>query len=94
MRNSSPNKIYQYLASGKPIVSTDFPAVREVENVTYIAPDREGFLKLLDLALKEKDQNLYQRRIKTAMEYSTTEHARRKMEIIARHFMPVKPPSA
>ncbi len=51
MRNASPNKTYQYLAAGKPVVSTDFPEVEPAAKVVYIAKDEESFVRLVDEAM-------------------------------------------
>jgi glycosyltransferase involved in cell wall biosynthesis len=52
MQASSPNKTYQYLAAGKPIISTNFPEVREAGSVVFIAPDHARFVELIDSALQ------------------------------------------
>ena len=46
-----PLKLKEYLASGVPIVSTDFPAVRRFQDAVLITNSAEGFLNRLDIAM-------------------------------------------
>ncbi len=48
----SPLKFYEYLASGKPIVSVDMPGVSNFSDVVEVASDAEEFVRLIDVALK------------------------------------------
>ncbi|MGQ9458287.1 MAG: glycosyltransferase [Anaerolineae bacterium] len=54
-RHISPLKMYEYLACGKPIVSTDIPAAREFAHLLYLAEDEGAFLALVERALGEDD---------------------------------------
>lgn len=57
-KDVSPLKFYEYLATGKPIVSTGEPLqVRDFADVVYIAHGREAFVKACGEALAEKDQD-------------------------------------
>ncbi|HHB91260.1 MAG TPA: glycosyltransferase family 1 protein, partial [Anaerolineae bacterium] len=49
--NINPLKLYEYLATGRPIVSTDIPAVRDFRDVIRIADNREAFLQAVEEAL-------------------------------------------
>jgi len=68
-----PVKIYEYLSAGKAVVSTDIPELLPMASLCYIAKDKEDFLRKIDLALKENDNNLVQRRIDFASQ-NTWEH--------------------
>ncbi|MGC8839498.1 MAG: glycosyltransferase [Anaerolineae bacterium] len=57
-RHISPLKMYEYLACGKPIVSTDIPAAREFAHLLYLAEDEGSFLDLVARALQEADSSL------------------------------------
>ncbi|GEO10785.1 glycosyltransferase [Segetibacter aerophilus] len=49
-----PLKINEYLAAGKPVVSTAFSEdIKEFDKVAYIAKTNEEFLQLIDFAIKE-----------------------------------------
>lgn len=53
----SPLKLYEYLATGKPIVSTEEPLqVRDFADVVYIAESRSDFVAKCREALTEDDQ--------------------------------------
>ena len=53
-KDVSPLKFYEYLATGKPIVSTREPLqVEDFKDVVYIARNPEMFLPLCDAAAKE-----------------------------------------
>jgi glycosyltransferase involved in cell wall biosynthesis len=51
--HSSPLKMIQYLAAGKPVVSTFVPAKLDVINAVRVAAGREEFSEAIDAALSE-----------------------------------------
>lgn len=59
---TDPVKVYEYLSAGKPVVSSDLPELRQFSELLYLARDREHFVRQLDLALAEKDDQLSERR--------------------------------
>lgn len=50
---TNPVKIYEYLASGKPVVSTLLPEVEMMSSVVYTANSTEEFINKIDLAMCE-----------------------------------------
>ena len=50
-RNCSPLKLYEYLASGKPVVSVDMPEARKFADVIGIGRNEEEILQRLEEAL-------------------------------------------
>lgn len=65
----APTRFYEHLSSGKPVISTDFPAAREIEKgLIDIATDKEDFVKKIEMALNEKDASLSERRKALAKE--------------------------
>ncbi len=50
-RNISPLKLYEYLASGVPIVSTGIPATEEFADTVWLACDPDAFSQAIDQAL-------------------------------------------
>lgn len=58
----SPIKLYDYLASGKPIVSTNIPGVSAFSSIVYIAKTEEDFLNKVDLAINENNSTLNAKR--------------------------------
>lgn len=67
-QNMFPMKFFEYLATGKPIVLTELPAVNEYREISYIAKDKEEFVRYIRQALTEDDLPLKQRRIEIAKE--------------------------
>jgi GT2 family glycosyltransferase/glycosyltransferase involved in cell wall biosynthesis len=57
----SPIKLFEYLAAGKPVITTDLPECRKHEPV-MIAHTPEEFVSLLDPALKLRDDDEYRAR--------------------------------
>lgn len=51
--NCSPLKMYEYMAAGKPIVTTDFAVAREFSRVVYLAPDEQSFENCIAEALRQ-----------------------------------------
>ncbi|HEC24294.1 MAG TPA: glycosyltransferase family 1 protein [Chloroflexi bacterium] len=51
----SPLKLYEYLATGKPVVSVDMPEARKFKDLIYIAHDGDEFVKLVEKALASDD---------------------------------------
>jgi glycosyltransferase involved in cell wall biosynthesis len=48
-----PIKMFEFLAAGKPVVSTDLPEVREMGDLIWRAPDADGFIRALEAALAD-----------------------------------------
>jgi len=71
---SNPIKLYEYLAAGKPVVSTALPEVCEnASGLVYIAKDEEDFIRKVEEAVKEAEspnKELIMRRINFAKENS------------------------
>ncbi|WP_066636815.1 glycosyltransferase [Desulfolucanica intricata] len=47
---SDPLKFYEYLATGKPVVSTALPSVKRFSEIVFIADTHEEFLKAIERA--------------------------------------------
>ncbi|MBM3155217.1 MAG: glycosyltransferase family 1 protein [Chloroflexi bacterium] len=65
-RHIYPAKIYECLASGKPVVATDLPELRSLSGVIGIASDMGQFTELVSRAMIEDTLDLRQRRIDIA----------------------------
>lgn len=68
--NVSPLKIFEYLASGKPIVSTDMPEVRPFAEIVNIARNKEEFLACIKKVLNGEPEDAKKKRLEIAKEYS------------------------
>ncbi len=82
MRNSSPNKTFQYLAAGRPVVATDFPEARRVDSVVAVAKTHAEFIELVDRALQPTDESVIARRRETARENSTENRAEKLLRLV------------
>ena len=49
-----PVKFYEYLSSGKPVVSVNLPELLPYHDLCYLADDNEDFLKNIEMALEEE----------------------------------------
>jgi len=63
-----PVKFYEYLSSGKPVVSSKLPELLKYSDICYIAENKEDFLEKIKIALKEKDLEINNKRIKFAQD--------------------------
>ena len=50
---ANPVKVYEYLAAGKPVVSTDLPECRLMEGVVDVARDHHGIITLIKRRLEQ-----------------------------------------
>ncbi|HLZ65322.1 MAG TPA: glycosyltransferase [Aliidongia sp.] len=55
IRASNPLKLREYLATGRPVVSTPFPALDAYADLVAIAPDAAGFAAAIDQAPHEPE---------------------------------------
>ena len=65
-RNIYPNKINEYLAAGKPVISTNFADLREFDNIISLVNSKEAFLEALKYEVCNNDQKKQRLRIQTA----------------------------
>ena len=64
--STNPVKFYEYISSGKPVVSTNLPELEPYKELLYISHTKEEFVENIELALKESDEKIKKRRIETA----------------------------
>ena len=74
-RGNESMKIYQYLLSGKPIVSLPLSPADRFAGLIYVASDKFQFVEYLKKALEENDPEMRNKRINTALENSWTKRA-------------------
>jgi glycosyltransferase involved in cell wall biosynthesis len=82
MDNSCPNKVFQYLSAGKPVVSTDFESIRELADVVYIAENATRFRELIEYSLGKGRDEAGGKRIEIARRYSTESRARLLLKVL------------
>lgn len=83
-----PLKINEYLAAGKPVVSTKFSEdIRSFAKDIYLAENEEEFVQLIDRAIAENCRELEQERAATAKSNTWTERVREFWEVVDRHLV-------
>lgn len=63
-----PVKLYEYLASGKPVVATDISEIYGFRDVCYISKNSQEFIANVEKALTERGKNLTEKRRRVAKE--------------------------
>ncbi len=86
-------KFNDYLAMGKPIVTTDMGGARKYEGLLWIATDAAHFLASIDEALGESSPEIRQRRMDMAATNSWRQRALEIQDILLKH-LPSDPDSA
>lgn len=76
----NPIKLYEYLAAGKPVVSTALPELAKYKNDIYLANNHTEFLEFIDKALKSKHDHTNSLRI--ACEQDWQKKTQQIMDII------------
>ncbi len=80
--SADPIKMYEYLATGKPIVSTSLPEVRKFARLIGIADGAANFRKSISLALEEDSPQEHRARQAVARENSWDSRFQTMMKII------------
>jgi len=78
----SPLKLYEYLAAGKPVVSTNHPEARELGDVVYLASTVETFLERVAQALAQDSPERRQQRVTVAQQHSWDRRVDKMEQII------------
>lgn len=82
----NPNKLYEYLAAGKPVVSTAIPEVEKYGDVVHVAVSTEEFISLIDRALSEEpDTDAF---LRIAEENTWDKKAQEVVSLIREHARP------
>ena len=73
------------MASGKPIVTTNLPALKEYSQVIKYTSNREDFIKAIGEVLKRDKEEEKQKRIEIAKTNSWDKRINSIMELINKH---------
>ncbi|MBU8921933.1 MAG: glycosyltransferase [Bacteroidales bacterium] len=65
-----PMKFFEYLAAGKPVITTGLPALEEYSKHCYIARDREMFVSSIRKSIEKTDQAMVKAGIELAADNS------------------------
>jgi glycosyltransferase involved in cell wall biosynthesis len=79
---NDPIKIYDYLASGRPVVATKTAGTEVFADCLYLADDSNHFLMLLDQAVNEIPDVYIQERVEIARQHSWPERITEVINII------------
>jgi glycosyltransferase involved in cell wall biosynthesis len=82
-RFASPNRLWTYLATGKPIVSTPIPEVVKFGELVYTAANVDEFVIALRRVARESDPERVARRLEVAKQHTWPVLAQRLWSIIA-----------
>ena len=75
-----PIKFFEFLATGKPVVISQLPALSEFYDAVGVAGDADEFVEWCEALLSDDDPVEKQRRIELAEEHSWPERVRKLME--------------
>ncbi|MFZ5634580.1 MAG: glycosyltransferase [Bacillota bacterium] len=85
----NPLKLYEYLASGRPVVSVEMPGVMEFKDIIEIAGDYEGFLQAVERALESESGRKKRLRLEAAARNSWESRVEKMMELIGKTLSPL-----
>lgn len=86
-RNIYPLKLHEYMATGKPVVTTAIPAVAAFHDLMYIADSADAFEQHVAQALLERDPQRLVQRQACAQQHSWEVHVEQKMRLIKQHVL-------
>ncbi len=84
-RSMGPLKLYQYLASGRPIVSTNVAGLEKVREHIFVAHDAEEFIAQIDKALQTDTVELSSERINFAKQNTWPVRVHEMLEVVQKH---------
>ncbi len=84
-RNGDALKCYEYLASGKPVVSTPVPVARRLHEVVKVADTPDAFVKAIQSCLEESPEVYSKKRAEVAQSHTWENRVKQKLEIIHAH---------
>jgi glycosyltransferase involved in cell wall biosynthesis len=81
---ANPIKMYEYLAAGKPVVSTALPEVcNNAAHVVKIAQDESDFIKKVEQTLSEAENDEERLRIRERISFAKNNSWQKRVEEIA-----------
>jgi glycosyltransferase involved in cell wall biosynthesis len=86
-KSMSPLKLFQYLGSGKPIVSTAIAGVERWDGLISIASNYTDFVENIDTALKEDNKELSNKRVTAAKLETWDKRVEQIFRVVMGHFL-------
>jgi glycosyltransferase involved in cell wall biosynthesis len=83
-----PLKLFEYLATGRPVVATPIPAVQLHRDYLYVASTPDEFAAAVGRALQEDSPSGRERRRKHALAYDWDAHIQKKLDALTTEFGP------
>jgi 2-polyprenyl-3-methyl-5-hydroxy-6-metoxy-1,4-benzoquinol methylase len=68
IKATHPVKFYEYLSTGKPVVSAKLPELLQYNHLCYFYENKDEAIKVISQALNENDEKLREKRIQFAQE--------------------------
>lgn len=82
IKSTNPVKFYEYISSGKPVVSVRLPELEQYSDICYLYNNAEEFSKYIFEALHDENEELRKRRMKVASENSWDSRVKEIIKII------------
>jgi glycosyltransferase involved in cell wall biosynthesis len=77
-----PIKFFEYLATGKPVICTELPALADYGETVTLVSDRAGFVTAVDEALAGKQDDTRQARISLALDNTWEKRIEKLLNLI------------
>jgi len=90
IKSTNPMKMYEYLACGKPVVSTPGAGIEMFKDEIYIANDEREFLEKIDLAFKEDSPEKRANRKKMVGAHSYENRVKQMLELLIEKIKPTR----
>jgi len=76
-----PMKFFEYLAAGKPVVSTDLPALKDYRTLVHIGVSPSDFIEKIEIALTEDGRQRLSR-LEAARKHTYAKRLEEMMDIV------------
>jgi O-antigen biosynthesis protein len=90
---TNPVKLYEYFACGLPVVSSPLPEIQRYSDLVYLASTPEEFVRQLETAVAEHDEEKAAARRRVAEQESWRNRGMKLLEQVSRIGLPVARPS-